>query len=489
MHVCVLRRDQELYDVVIIGCGVTGAAAAYELSKLQVSVMILEKENDVAMGTSRANSAIIHAGYDAPSGTLMARLNVEGNAMAEDLCKALDVPFKRTGSLVAAFDDYDEGVVRDLYERGIRNGVPGIRIIGPEETKKIEPNIAENVRCALYAPTAGIINPWEYTIALAETAVRNGAQLMRNAEVTAIVRIQDGYRVTTMAGDVQAKYVVNAAGVFADKVHEMLLPPAFEIVPVRGEYDLLDRSEGTRCNTVVFQCPGPEGKGVLVSPTVHGNLIVGPSAEEIPDREDTATTAEVLAKVRERAKRAIPSVDLRQCIRNFAGVRANSRVDDFILLEEDGFVDLAGIKSPGLTAAPAIAKYAVELLRKAGLDAPEKEDFINERHVVHFAELDAEEQKALIEKNPAYGRVICRCNTVTEGEILDAIHSPIPPVSVDGIKRRCITGMGRCQGGFCGPRIVDILARELQTDPSKIMQDGTGSYILTGETKQGGERA
>ena len=477
-----------MYDVTIIGCGVIGAAAAYELSRRKLRVLVLERENDVAMGTSRANSAIIHAGYDAECGTLMARLNVEGNAMAGEICEKLDVPFKRIGSLVAAFDDHDETMIRELYERGVKNGVPDLRLIDAEETRKMEPNIAENVRGALYAPTAGVISPWEYTLAFIETAVRNGVELKRECEVTAIEKSGECFTLSTTKGDVKTRFVVNAAGVHSQAVHEMFLPHEFTIHPVRGEYDLLDKSEGTRCNTVVFQCPGPEGKGVLVSPTVHGNLIVGPSAEEIPDPDDTATTAEVLATVRRRARRAIPSVDLRQCIRNFAGVRANSDRDDFIIEEKDGFVDLAGIKSPGLTAAPAIACYAVDLLAKAGLAMEKKESFVDARRRIRFAECSQEERARLVKENPAYGRVICRCNTITEGEILDALHSPVPPVSVDGVKRRAGTGMGRCQGGFCGPRVVDILARELHTSPAEILQDADGSVILTG-TLRGEERA
>ena len=477
-----------MYDVTIIGCGVIGAAAAYELSRRKLRVLVLERENDVAMGTSRANSAIIHAGYDAECGTLMARLNVEGNAMAGEICEKLDVPFKRIGSLVAAFDDHDEKMIHELYERGVKNGVPGLRLIDAEETRKMEPNIAENVRGALYAPTAGVISPWEYTLAFIETAVRNGVELKLECDVTAIEKSGDSFTLSTSKGDIKTRFVVNAAGVHSQAVHEMFLPHEFTIHPVRGEYDLLDKSEGTRCNTVVFQCPGPEGKGVLVSPTVHGNLIAGPSAEEIPDPDDTATTAEVLSMVRRRARRAIPSVDLRQCIRNFAGVRANSDRDDFIIEEKDGFVDLAGIKSPGLTAAPAIACYAMDLLEKAGLAMEKKENFIDARRHIRFAECSEEERARLVKENPAYGRVICRCNTITEGEILDALHSPVPPVSVDGVKRRAGTGMGRCQGGFCGPRVVDILARELHKSPTEILQDADGSVILTG-TLRGEERA
>ncbi len=476
-----------MYDVAIIGCGVIGAATAYELSRYQLRVLILEKENDVAMGTSRANSAIIHAGYDAPTGTAMARLNVEGNALAGRIAEALDVPFKRIGSLVAAFDARDMETIHMLYERGVANGVPELALLDAEKTRQMEPEIAPNVLGALYAPTAGVICPWEYTLAMAETAVKNGVTLVRSAAVERIARTQAGYCLTAAAGEYEARFVVNAAGVHADRVHDMLLEHAFTIRPVRGEYDLLDKNEGSRCRHVVFQCPGPEGKGVLVSPTVHGNLIVGPSAEPVEDADDTQTTAPVLAAVRARARRAVPNVDLRQVIRNFAGVRANSDVDDFILLQNDGFIDLAGIKSPGLTAAPAIAREAARMLQTAGLALQKKDKFINTRRRVRFAQLDETARRALVAENPAYGRVICRCNTVTLGEILDALDTPIPPVSVDGVKRRTGTGMGRCQGGFCGPRIVEILAQHQNGgDMSAVLQDGEGSRILTGATKTGG---
>ncbi|HHW31629.1 MAG TPA: NAD(P)/FAD-dependent oxidoreductase [Clostridiaceae bacterium] len=478
-----------MYDVIIIGCGIVGTAAAYELSKYNCSVAVLEKENDVACGTTKANSAIIHSGYDTKPGTLMARLNVEGAKLAKELCRRLDVPYKQIGSLVLAFSQEDLSILKKLYDQGIRNGVQGLELLTAEQVKKMEPNISPDILGALYSPTGAIVTPWEYALAMAETAVRNGVDLYLNSGVYAIEKIGNGYKIATQSGEFHARYVLNAAGVHADKIHNMVAEPEFSIKPVKGEYYLLDKSEGTRVSHTIFQCPGKMGKGVLVSPTVHGNLIVGPNAENISDAEDVSTSSHGLSFVAEMALKSVPSINFRQAIRNFAGVRATSDIDDFIIAESKtakGFINLAGIKSPGLTAAPAIARMAVELLQTSGLNFVKKEDFIDTRHQIRFNQLPIEEKRLLIEENPLYGRVICRCETITEGEIVDALHSPIPPRSLDGVKRRANAGMGRCQGGFCGPRVLEIIARELKLQPEKVLLDKEGTYILTGETKTGG---
>lgn len=472
-----------MYDVLIIGCGVTGAAAAFELSRYKLKVGILERENDVAMGTTKANSAILHAGYDPEPGTLMAKLNVRGVALARELCQKLDVPYRNCGSMVLAFSREERPHLEELYRRGVANGVPGLELLNGEAARALEPNLSRSVTAALHAPSAAICSPWEYCLALAETAVKNGAQLRLNTAVTGLKRTPGGWTVYTNRGELETRFVVNAAGVDAALVHDMAAPHSFDIRPSRGQYYLLDKSEGGRVNRVIFQCPSKAGKGVLVAPTVHGNLIVGPNAEP-SEAHDTATTGEGLAFVRERALRSVPSVSFRESIRNFAGVRAATGRDDFILeLAGPGFVDLAGICSPGLSAAAAIGEYAVELLRKAGLELEKKDSFVCERRRTRFQSLPPEERAALVEREPAYGRVICRCETVTEGEILEALHGPIPPVSVDGVKRRVNAGMGRCQGGFCGPRVVDILARELHRSPGEIVQDQAGSWLLDRETK------
>lgn len=472
-----------MYDVLIIGCGITGAAAAFELSKYRLKIGVLERENDVAAGTTKANSAILHAGYDPEPGSLMARLNVRGSELARELCEKLDVPYRRCGSLVLAFTEEEKNTLAELYRRGTINGVPDMELLCGDEARVLEPSLSAQAVAALHAPSAAVCSPWEYCLALAETAVQNGAELHLETAVTGLDQTGSGWTVHTGRRDFEARYVLNAAGVEAQTVHELAAPKTFTMKPKRGQYYLLDKSEGSRVSRVVFQCPTKAGKGVLAAPTVHGNLIVGPSAEAV-EGEDTAVTAEGLAGVRAAASKSVPGIQFSQSIRNFAGVRASTDREDFILEEAaPGFFDLAGICSPGLTAAPAIAEYAVELLKEAGLELEEKEDFICRRRRVRFKELSEEERAALAEREPAYGRVICRCETVTEGEILACLHAPVPPRSVDGVKRRTGAGMGRCQGGFCAPRVVELLSRELGISPGEVVQEGAGSWLLERETK------
>ena len=466
-----------MYDVAIIGCGVIGSSIAYRLSGFDLKTVVLERENDVAMGATRANSAIVHAGYDPAEGTLMAKLNVRSVDLTKELCEKLSVPYAQIGSLVLAFSDEESAHVQRLYDRGVANGVPGLKILSYSEAKAIEPNIADNVTSALYAPTAAVINPWEYALALAETAVVNGVELRLESPVDAIVKTDAGYAVTAGGETIEAKYVINAAGTEAGLIHDMVLPHTFDILPNKGEYYLLDKSEGTRAKHVVFQCPSKVGKGVLVSPTVHGNLIVGPNAVDCA-AGDTSTSADDLAFVRKMAAKSIPSVDFRQNIRNFAGVRPNSTIDDFIIEAHDGFFDVAGIKSPGLASAAGIAEYVENLMRENGVALEKKADAVDTREQIRFKEMSHEERAELVKKDPTFGRVICRCETITEGEIVDAIRRPIVPRTVDAIKRRCCAGMGRCQGGFCGPRVVEILARELGCSRQDIDKDKTGSYIV-----------
>lgn len=476
-----------MYDVLIAGCGVIGAATAFELSKYQLNVGILERENDVATGTTKANSAILHAGYDPVPGTLMARLNVRGSALARELCQKLEVPYRQCGSLVLAFAPEEVPTLEELLDRGTQNGVPDLKLLSREEARALEPNLSGDVVAALYAPTAAICSPWEFCLALAETAVRNGAALHLETTLTGLAWKTDHWLVHTDRGDLKARFLVNAAGVEADTVHDLAAPHSFDIRPSRGEYFLLDKSEGGRVNHVVFQCPRKEGKGVLVAPTVHGNLIVGPNAEPA-HRHDLATTAPGLDYVRQTAQKSVPSIDFSQSIRNFAGIRAHAREREDFILEQaaPGFIDLAGICSPGLSAAPAIGEYSAQLLAEAGLELKPKDKFVCERHRTCFKALSPEQRQALVTKEPAFGRVICRCETVTEGEILEAIHSsPIPPRSVDGVKRRVGAGLGRCQGGFCAPRVVDLLARELNISPRDVMQDRSGTWLLDRETKGG----
>lgn len=477
-----------MYDVAIIGCGIIGAATAYELSRYKLKVAVLEASNDVSNATTKANSAILHAGYDPEPGTLMARLNVTGVEMAKELCEKLDVERGQVGSLVLAFDEDDMKLVRRLFHNGEENGVPGLRILKKEEVIAMEPQVSKKVIGALYAPSAAIVSPWELCIALSEMAVENGAELFLDSPATAIDKEADGsYTVHTPGGDFQARYIVNAAGCNADQVHEMVGGCGFTTKPNVGEYYLLDKTQNAMANHVIFQCPTKEGKGVLVSPTVHGNLIVGPNASAVEHDNDVANSAQGLDYVRRLAQKSVPGINFRENIRNFAGVRANTDHDDFIIEESrqaKGFINLAGIKSPGLSAAPAIGVMAVELLQKAGLATEKKDHFIDTRKRTIFRRMTPQQRKEAIEKNPLYGRVVCRCETITEGEIVDAIHRPIVPKSIDGIKRRCNPGMGRCQGGFCGPRVHEILSRELGIPMDQIEMDEHGSYILTTPTKE-----
>lgn len=486
-----------MYDVAIIGCGVIGAATAYELSHYNTSVVILEAKDDVADGTTKANSAILHAGYDPEPGTEMAKLNVRGVALAKEICRRLDVGYSQCGSLVVALSEDDLPMLQTLYDRGVANGVPGLELLDAEQTHAKEPNLAPTIVGALWAPSAAIVNPWEYAIAMTEVAVRNGVELKLRAPVTAIRKTEAGtFALTTPQGEVEARTVVNAAGVDAAHVHDMIAAPSFHITPTRGQYYLLDHSAAGLVGTVVFQCPNEKGKGVLVAPTVHGNIIVGPDAEPLPDDQEynTACTAAGQDFVASQARLSVPSLDLRDNIRNFAGVRANIDSGDFVIAEAPdvpGFVDLAGMKSPGLSCAPAVAEEARGILTRIGVVGERKTDYRDGRTHVRFAEKTPEERAALIAENPLYGHVICRCETVTEAEIVWALHTEVPATTIDGVKRRAGTGMGRCQGGFCGPRVVQILARELQVPVSSIVKERAASHLyydkFTGGGTEGGK--
>ncbi|MDO5602551.1 MAG: NAD(P)/FAD-dependent oxidoreductase, partial [Oscillospiraceae bacterium] len=404
------------YDVAIIGCGITGAAAAYQLSRYDLRVVVLEKENDVSLGATRANSAILHAGYDPEPNSLMAKLNVKGSAMAKELCKALDVPYGQVGSLVAAFSEEELPTLQKLYENGKASGVPGLRLLSGPEARELEPGLAEDVKGALYAPSAAIVDPWEYCLALAETAVKNGVEVRTRSEVTGAEKLPDGgWRLMTAGGAVETRFVLAAAGTHCADVHKMAGEPYYEVKPAKGQYYLLDKPEGRRVSHVVFQCPGPAGKGVLVAPTVHGNLIVGPTAEASgPD--DTANTAAGLEAVRRLSHKSVPGIQFGENIRNFAGVRANTTIDDFILGQiTEGFYEAAGIRSPGLSAAPAVAEFMIAAMQRDGLELREKAGWDGTRRRVRFKGLSAQEKNALIQKDPSYGRVVCRCETITEG--------------------------------------------------------------------------
>ena len=480
-----------MYDVVIIGAGVTGCAIARFLSAYRGSFCVLERSEDVCTGTSKANSAIIHAGFDAAHGSLMAKYNLLGNRMYPELAKELDFDYKNNGSLVLALHEEDIHKLEALMENGRKNGVEKLEIVGRERLKELEPAVGHVPVAALYAPTAGIICPFGATIAFAENACTNGVEFRFDTEVKGLSPAEDEngesfWVIQTAQGVIHSRCVVNAAGVYSDVLHNMVSADKIHITPRRGDYLLLDRKTGGYVRHTVFQVPGKFGKGVLVSPTVHGNTIIGPTAEDIDDKEGVETTSEGFDDLMEKAGFAFDDLPLREVITSFAGLRAHEARHDFILGEvkdAPGFFDCAGIESPGLTAAPAIGKeIAGQLADKLGLDA--NPDFVGTRKgCLDAKRLPLDEIAVLVKEKPEYGRIVCRCEQVSEGAIIDAIRRPLGARSLDGVKRRVRAGMGRCQGGFCSPRIMDILAREWGVDPADITKAGGHSSVIVGLVK------
>lgn len=491
-----------MYDVAIIGAGVVGSAIARELSRYRVRACVIEREEDVCCGTSKANSAIIHAGFDATPGTLKARLNVRGNEMMDQLSRDLDFPFTRNGSLVVCTGDQDPAGLHTLLEKGLANGVPGLRILNRDELIQMEPNLADEVTSALYAPTGAIVCPFHMTIAFAENANINGVEFFLNTEVTHIEKASGGYRLTVdkkatgadaAAGRpggtslIDARVVVNAAGVYADVFNNMVSGEKLRITPRKGEYLLLDKAAGGHVSHTIFRLPGQMGKGVLVTPTVHGNLLVGPTATNIDNKEGVNTTAEGLAFLSAAASHSVRDVPLGQVITSFAGLRAHEDKNDFTIGEApdaEGFFNAAGIESPGLSSAPAIGEMVAKQVAEKLQLAPNP-DFVGMRRgILRPDTLSMEERNKLIQAQPAYGNIICRCEMITEGEIMDAIHRPLGARSLDAIKRRTRTGMGRCQGGFCSPRTMEILHREVPMAMEDISKNGGKSVFIVGKNKQ-----
>ena len=476
-----------MYDIAIVGAGVTGAMTARELSRYNLRIALLEKCNDVAMGATKANSGIVHAGFDAAEGSLMAKMNVEGCALMPETCEKLHVPYVNNGSLVVAFSDDEMKHLEVLLERGKANGVPEISILSKEELLAKEPNLSPESFGALYAPTAGIVCPYELTIAAAECAVSNGVEFIRNCEVKSVKTTDDCLVLDTTQGKIEAKYVINAAGVFSDDLARMAGDDTISITARKGEYFLLDRAVGNTVSHTIFQCPSKMGKGILVSPTVDGNLLVGPTAEDIDDKTNVATSNSGLNDVRKFAVKSVPSVNTRYAITSFTGLRAHAAAHEFLIgvsEKNSRLINAAGIESPGLSTAPAIAKYIGEIVKSVFGKLEEKADYDDTREApVRFRHMTDEERAELIKNNSAYGRIICRCETITEGEIIDAIKAPAGARDVDGVKRRTRAGMGRCQGGFCGSKVVEILARELGCEINEITKFGGNSNILFEKTK------
>lgn len=472
------------YDVVIIGGGVTGCAVAREISRYDLRTCVVERAEDVCSGTSKANSAIVHAGYDAIPGKLKAKFNVEGNLMMPELAKELDFDFKQNGSLILCFSEEDLPALHELYERGLKNGVKDLRIISGDEARQMEPNLTDEVVAALDAPAGGIVCPFGLTIALAENACENGVEFKFNTEVKKVTKAEGGYELETADGVITTKYVVNAAGIYSDDIHNMVSEKKIHITPRKGDYCLLDKEAGEYVSHTIFQLPGKYGKGILVTPTIHGNLLTGPTAVDIEDKEGNETTAAELADVMEKANLSVKNVPFRQVITSFSGLRAHEDHNDFVIGEPEdaeGFFDAAGIESPGLTSAPAIGKYLAEQVAvKTG--AAKKENWNGKRKgIVRPGMMSKEERAELIRQNPAYGTIICRCEGVSEGEIVDAITRTLGATSLDGIKRRVRQGMGRCQAGFCTPKTMEILARERGMKMEDICKNAPGSEMLTGQ--------
>ncbi len=474
-----------MYDVAIIGAGVIGAMIARELAKYEIRTVLLEKENDVAMGSTKANSAIIHAGFDAKEGTLKAKLNVEGAKMMPQITKELGVKYEQNGAMVVAFSEDDEKILEELFDRGIKNGVEELMIIRKEKVKKLEPNLSDDIHGALLAPTSAIICPYELTIAAVGNAMDNGVELKRNFEVTDIKNEEYGFEISSPKEKIRAKYIINAAGVYADKIAKMAGDTSFKITPRKGEYILLDNECENLVKHTIFKTPDKMGKGILISPTVDKNIILGPTAENISDKDDKSTTPEGIEKVVSLAKKYTNKVQFNKMITSFCGLRAVGDTDDFIINSPfKGFINVAGIESPGLSASGAIAKYVIRLLKET-CELTEKQSYNPIRKsMAHFRKLDINQKNEIIKKDRAFGKIICRCEGVTEGEIRAAIRQNPKPYDLDGVKRRTRAQMGRCQGGFCKPYIIKLLAEELGISPLQVTKFGKGSNEILGKTKE-----
>lgn len=482
------KTDMKCFDVAVIGAGVVGSLLARELTKYELSVALIEAREDVATGATSANSAIAHGGFDPVPGTLKAKLNVRGTQMMPALTKELGVPYRANGSLVLAFSEDDMVSVRALYERGLQNGVEGLSVLNAEELHELEPNVSDEAVGALRCTSAGIVCPYTLATAAAGNAVDNGAELFLSSPVTAIDKKDGIFCIRAGKQVLHAKYVANCAGIFSDEIARLVGDDSFCVKPRIGEYMLMDKSEGNLVSHTLFQVPSKMGKGILVTPTVHGNLLVGPTALNTEDKQDDATTREGLEFVKKAATRSVACLNFRTVITSFAGVRSVPNEEDFIIRFskwDNHFLHVAGIESPGLSASPAIAQYAAELLANEGLNLTENKQFDGSRKSYHwFSELSMEEKNKVIAENPAFGRVVCRCETVTEGEIVEAIHRAPKATTLDALKHRLRSGMGRCQGGFCTPLLTEILARELGIDQTEVRKNTEHSTLLVGRAKE-----
>lgn len=469
-----------MYDAVIIGAGITGTMLAKDLSRYQLKTAVLDRENDIADEATMANSAIVHTGYDPADGTLKAELNVRGARMYEQLCRDLGCKYQVNGAYIAATSSEEEAHLEILADRAERRNIPYEWLSG-DEARKEEPNLNDSVTKVLSFPTTANIYPWEVAIACAQVAVNNGTELHLNSEVTSIDRTDQGYVVHTEDHDYETKVVINAAGVSADQICAMVSKPSFRMTPKKGEYFVIDNDVHYVKHTV-FPVPSSKGKGVLAVPTVYGNTLIGPNSTYVENTVDTGSTFQGLDYVREHILRVMRTAPLNKSIRNFAGLRPSSSSSDFIIEEpEDAkhFINVASIESPGLASAPAISEYVIEHFVSHMLDLKENPDArMTRKRPLVMAELTPEERAEKIRENPMYGRIICRCEQISEGEIVDCIHVVCGATTVKGVKKRVRPGMGRCQGGFCEPRVVEILARELHISPLEVVLDQKDSKIL-----------
>ncbi len=478
-----------MYDVTIIGAGIVGAMIARTLSKYDLKICILEAENDVAMGATRANSAIVHAGFDAAEGTLKARLNVRGCALMPDICRELGVRYENNGSLVVAFSEEERATLRELFARGKANGVPDLRIVEREELLEMEPNLSQNVLCALYAPTAGIVCPYSLAIAAIGNAMDNAADLKCNFKVSAIRAGEGGYFVCSQEETVKTRIVINCAGLYADEIAKLIGDDSFAVHPRRGEYILLDKDCGHLFSRTIFRTPSALGKGILITPTVHGNLLLGPTSQNGTDKTDKDTTEEGLSKILQSTQECARSIPAQKTITSFCGLRPVGDTGDFIIRSpKAGFLHVAGIESPGLASSPAIAEYVEELLSDMIPLTPKADYNPIRESTLAFADASLAEKNRIIRENPAYGKIVCRCEGITEGEILEAIRKNPKARDLDGVKRRTRAQMGRCQGGFCGPAITELLARELKIDETSVTKFGGDSAVLAGTLKGGAQQ-
>jgi len=479
-----------MYDVAIIGGGVLGNMIARDLSRFKLDVIVLEKEYDVGEGTTKANSGIIHAGFHPRGGSLKGLSCVEGNAAYPQLCADLDIPFKQIGSLFIAF--HAEGVehLHKVMERGMKNGVPAMQMLERDEVLAMEPNLSPHVIKALYAPSTGIISPFDLVVALAESAAINGVEYAFNSQVVSLENAGDSYLLHTHNRDIKASYIINTAGGFAGNIEAFVRPADLVIKPRRGQYYILNNKSGAVVNHVIHQAAETDEGGILLTPTVEGNLLIGPTSENVPDFSHVETTKAGLDRIEKVARKILPDFDISQVITNFAGLRANitnvvKEEKDFVIrLSAPRFISALGIKNPGMTSSPALSRIAIELLQSEGLVLEAKKDFIAKRQgICKFLLQTPEQQQRMLQENPAEAKIVCRCEGITEGDIIRAIRRPLGATSLDGLKKRLRLGMGICQGGFCTMRAIEILSWELAIPAHKVPKNTSGSYLVAGGVK------